>query len=206
MPENKNADEVQINLLEKLSNIQSEMVVPKNLYNSYSNFWYRNAEGILEFAKPICKKYRTVLTIQDDIVMIGERYYVKAIATLHDLDSDDYINNCSLAREQQDKKGMDHSQITGSTSSYARKYALNGLFDLDDTKDNDNDKILMQDPDKVDDVVNEKELPATPKQLSRIKDLYSPDEIADMESRKGKMDTWTLKLASVAIDDRAPKK
>lgn len=137
---NKIQKEVTPTLKEKLSFIQNELNVPKNLYNSFGKYSYRNAETILETAKPICKKYRTTLTVFDEIAMIGERYYIKATALLKDWDSDDNEVGMAYAREEYEKKGMDGSQITGSASSYARKYALNGLFNIDDTKDADTDE------------------------------------------------------------------
>lgn len=129
-----------INLKEKLSNIQNEMKIPKNLFNKFGNYYYRNAETILDTAKPICSKNRTTLVVSDEITMIGDRFYIKAIAVLTDWDSDDIITGVAYAREELDKKGMDGSQITGSASSYARKYALNGLFNLDDVKDADSNE------------------------------------------------------------------
>ena len=124
-------------LKEKLSLIQNEMKVPKNQRNNFGNYNYRNAEDILETAKPICKEHKTTLVVFDEMVCIGERYYVKAIAKLLDWESDIEITATAYAREAESKKGMDDSQVTGSTSSYARKYALNGLFNIDDTKDSD---------------------------------------------------------------------
>lgn len=134
----------EMTIKEKLSCIQSEMNVPKNLYNKFGNYNYRNAETILENAKPVCKKYRTTLTIKDEIHVIGERYYIEAVAELLDWDSQESIKVNAFAREAGTKKGMDEAQITGSTSSYARKYALNGLFDLDDNKDPDTDEYKEQ--------------------------------------------------------------
>lgn len=127
----------QPSLQEKLCKIQNEMHVPKNLYNSFGKYSYRNAETILETAKPICLKNRTTLLVSDDIVQIGDRIYVKATAKLCDWDTGEAFLNSALAREADTKRGMDASQITGSSSSYARKYALNGLFCLDDVKDSD---------------------------------------------------------------------
>lgn len=135
--QNENKEETEMNIYQKLSYIQNEMNVPKNLFNKFGNYPYRNAETILEAAKPICKKYKTALTVTDEVVMIGERYYVRSMATLFDWESGESITNTALAREEETKKGMDGSQITGSASSYARKYALNGLFNLDDVKDPD---------------------------------------------------------------------
>ena len=134
----------EMTIKEKLSCIQSEMNVPKNLYNKFGNYNYRNAETILENAKPVCKKYRTTLTIRDEIHVIGDRYYIEAIAELTDWDSPEVIKVNAFAREAVTKKGMDEAQITGSTSSYARKYALKGLFDLDDNKDPDTEEYKNQ--------------------------------------------------------------
>jgi hypothetical protein len=120
-------------LIKKLNKIQKELKAPKNQFNAFGKYKYRNAEDILEAVKPLLEE--VVLTITDDIVLIGERYYVKATAKI--TDGKDSVENSAFAREAQDKKGMDESQITGASSSYARKYALNGLFLIDDTKDAD---------------------------------------------------------------------
>ena len=129
---------------EKVSKIQVEMKAPKNLKNSFGNYNYRNAEGILEAFKPFEKKYGVVLTITDTIEEVGGRIYVKATAFLSDIDSDNYFSVSAFAREAESKKGMDDAQVTGATSSYARKYALNGLFLLDDSKDPDSDEYQKQ--------------------------------------------------------------
>jgi hypothetical protein len=119
-----------------LIQIQKELKVPKNQMNKFGNYRFRSAEDIIEAAKPICHKHDCALTISDEVVLIGDRIYVKATATLHKKDGD-YIATTGYAREEEVKKGMDAAQITGSASSYARKYALNGLFAIDDTKDAD---------------------------------------------------------------------
>ena len=124
-------------VLEKLSAIQEELKAPKNLYNDFGGFNYRSCEDILQAVKPICKKHRTVLTLSDTIVEMNGRFYVKACAVLNDLDESDEITVFAYAREEESKKGMDGSQVTGASSSYARKYALNGLFCIDDVKDSD---------------------------------------------------------------------
>jgi hypothetical protein len=136
--------ENKMNIFEKLSAIQNELKAPKNQYNSFGKYNYRSCEDILEGVKPLCRKYRTTLIIGDTLELIGDRYYIKAIATLYDLDSDKSISNTAYARESENKTGMDASQITGATSSYARKYALNGLFNIDDTKDADTDEYQKQ--------------------------------------------------------------
>jgi hypothetical protein len=119
-----------------LIQIQKELKVPKNQMNKFGNYRFRSAEDIIEAAKPICHKHDCALTISDEVVLIGDRIYVKATATLHKSDGDYFTTN-GYAREEEVKKGMDAAQITGSASSYARKYALNGLFAIDDTKDAD---------------------------------------------------------------------
>ena len=121
-----------MSLDEKLMRIQTEIKAPKNLYNSFGKYKYRNAEGICEAVKPYLQKEKCNLTLEDDIIEVGGRIYVKAIATLSDCESDECISVSAFARESSEKKGMDDSQITGTASSYARKYALNGLLLLDD--------------------------------------------------------------------------
>lgn len=131
-------------LLKKLCSIQSEMKAPKNLYNSFGKYKYRNAEGILEAFKPFGKKYGLVLLLNDEVVETSAADYIKSTAILIDVETGDEIKNSALARESAEKKGMDDSQITGTASSYARKYALNGLLLLDDTKDADTDEYHEQ--------------------------------------------------------------
>lgn len=127
-----------MNIYEKLSEIQAKLKAPKLQFNSFGNYKYRNAEDILEAVKPLCKENKAVLVVSDKINAIGARNYVEATATLIDIEKpEDKISVTSSAREDEILKGMTNAQITGSTSSYARKYALNGLFDIDDTKDSD---------------------------------------------------------------------
>ncbi|MGN1341147.1 MAG: ERF family protein, partial [Oscillospiraceae bacterium] len=118
---------------------QAELKAPKNQYNSFGQYSYRSCEDILEAAKPVCAKYGLLLTVSDEIVHEGDRYYIKATAALYDAQggSDEVMSATAYAREPETKKGMDDSQITGTASSYARKYALNGLFCIDDTRDSD---------------------------------------------------------------------
>ena len=127
----------EIPLRKKLSEIQQKIKAPKNLYNSFGKYNYRNAESILEAFKPFEKEYNVFLVIADDIVSVGDRIYVKATACLHDCDTEENVSVTAFAREASEKKGMDESQITGTASSYARKYALNGLFCIDDARDPD---------------------------------------------------------------------
>lgn len=121
--------------IEKIVAIQSELKAPKGQYNSFGKYNYRSCEDILEGVKPLLAKHGLVLTIQDSIDLIGDRFYVKATATI--TDGKERLSTSAYARESLDKKGMDASQVTGATSSYARKYALNGLLAIDDTKDAD---------------------------------------------------------------------
>lgn len=122
-------------LQQKLIEIQAELKAPKSQYNKFGGYNYRNCEDILEAVKPLCAKHEIVPLLSDEIVMIGDRFYIKATAKV--TDGKHEIATTAYARESKDKKGMDESQITGSASSYARKYALNGLFCIDDTKDVD---------------------------------------------------------------------
>ena len=125
-----------MSIIEKLNKIQTELKAPKGQYNSFGKYKYRSCEDIYEAVKPLLKKYELVLQTDDELSYVGERYYIKATATITDLDGAS-ISNCGYAREEETKKGMDGSQITGASSSYARKYALNGLFLIDDTRDSD---------------------------------------------------------------------
>ena len=125
------------NIYRKLSEIQVKLKATKDLYNSFGRYSYRSAESILEAMKPLLDEYKVALVINDDIVMIGERYYVKATARLIDGETGEYVEATAFAREDESKKGQDLSQLTGSTSSYARKYAMNGLLAIDDNKDSD---------------------------------------------------------------------
>ncbi|MFY3804413.1 ERF family protein [Escherichia coli] len=127
-------------LHKKLWTIQQTLNAPKNQRNNFGGYNYRSAEDILEAVKPLLQSI--TLTVSDEIVLIGNRYYVKATATLSD--GEDEIAVTAYAREGESKKGMDASQLTGATSSYARKYALNGLFCIDDAKDPDTDAYAKQ--------------------------------------------------------------
>lgn len=129
---------------EKLFKIQQEMNVPKDLYNKYGNFYYRNAETILAEFKKAAKDLKLVLLLNDEIVEIAGKVYVKATASITDYETNEEVLATAYAREADKKTGMDDAQITGAASSYARKYALNGLFLLDDVKDPDSDEYKDQ--------------------------------------------------------------
>lgn len=131
-------------IYEKLNKIQSELKAPKGQYNKFGKYSYRSCEDILEALKPHLLKYGCVVTLTDDMQLIGDRYYLKATATITDAESGKSVSNIALAREDKERAGMSESQITGTASSYARKYALNGLFLIDDTKDADTDAYHEQ--------------------------------------------------------------
>ena len=134
----------EVGIYKKLLEIQTELKAPKGQYNSFGKYKYRSCEDILEAVKPICKKNNATLIIADELQNIGDRYYIKATATIIDIEDGSVLSNTAYAREEETKKGMDGSQITGTASSYARKYALNGLFCIDDTKDADTDEYKEQ--------------------------------------------------------------
>ena len=125
------------NVYLKLVEVQNKLKAPKNQFNKFGNYAYRNCEDILEALKPILLEVKAVVNISDEVVLVGERYYIKATVKFIDAETGEVVEASAMAREEENKKGMDSSQLTGSTSSYARKYALNGLFAIDDTKDSD---------------------------------------------------------------------
>ena len=128
--------------MEKLIKIQEELKAPKNQRNGFGNYNYRSCEDILEAVKPLLIREKMLMTISDQVVNIGTKNYVKATATI--IDGEKQLSVSAYAREAETRKGMDDSQLTGSTSSYARKYALNGLFLIDDTKDADTNEQKNQ--------------------------------------------------------------
>ena len=128
----------------KLAKVQAELKAPKSQYNSFGKYKYRSCEDILEAVKPILRDNGMTLTIYDSVELIGERFYIKATATLTDAESTCSTECTAYAREDAEKNDMDGSQITGTASSYARKYCLNGLFLIDDTKDADTDEFKRQ--------------------------------------------------------------
>lgn len=168
-----------MNIFEKLSEIQNELKCNKSQYNSFGKYNYRSCEDILEAVKPICKKHKATLILSDTLENIGDRYYIKATATLFDTEAkpkEDEIyqlSNTAYAREEAEKKGMDGSQITGTASSYARKYALNGLFNIDDTKDADTDEYTTQQ--KVD-----YDKPISEKQANALKEAIENNKLQDV--------------------------
>ena len=131
-------------IYEKLLSVQAELKAPKGQYNSFGKYKYRSCEDILEAVKPLCKEHGLVLNLSDSVVIVGDRFYIEATASVTDTETGDSHHVKAYAREPISKKGMDDSQITGTASSYARKYALNGLFCIDDTKDADTDEHFKQ--------------------------------------------------------------
>ena len=147
--------------MSKLKEIQHKLKAPKGQYNSFGKYKYRSCEDILEAVKPILYETGCTLTLSDEIVLIGDRYYIKATAKLTGADTNEVTT--AYAREDLDKKGMDGSQVTGTASSYARKYALNGLFCIDDTKDADTDEYANQ----------TKKVTATPAPAKKEKEVFN---------------------------------
>ena len=126
-----------MSVYKKLIEVQTKLKAPKNQYNSFGKYSYRNCEDILEALKPILHEVGATIIISDEVVSVNERYYVKATVKFIDTETGEVVEASANAREEDNKKGMDSSQLSGATSSYARKYALNGLFAIDDTKDSD---------------------------------------------------------------------
>ncbi len=140
-----------MNIHEELVRIQKELRAPKNQYNKFGKYYFRSCEDILEGVKAVAGKCS--VTINDDVIMVGDRIYIKATASLN-LDGES-VTSTAMAREAESKKGMDESMITGTASSYARKYALNGLFAIDDNKDAD---MLERVEDKLEEIQTTEEL------------------------------------------------
>lgn len=167
-----------INITEKdmkeLISIVEQLKAPKSQFNTFGNYKYRRCEDILEAVKPLLKEHNCILTINDEIVLVGDRFYIKATATLTNAEGV-AISTSAYAREEKDKKGMDGSQVTGMASSYARKYALNGLFCIDDTKDADTLQGVEKEASKP------KEKPIITKY------------ILDIENRRNKFMEWSWK-------------
>ena len=153
-----------MNLFKKLLKVQSELKAPKGQFNSFGKYKYRSCEDIVEAVKPLLKEEGLLMTITDDLKLIGERYYIKATVTVIDAETGDKHEVESYAREEESKKGMDGSQVTGASSSYARKYALNGMFAIDDTKDSDSTNNHE---------MNQDEKPKTGLSDAQVKRLYA---------------------------------
>ena len=164
----------------KLMNVQSELKAPKNQYNSFGKYAYRSCEDILEALKPVLLKHKAAVIVTDDIVFVDGRHYVKATVKFIDAETGEIVENSALAREEENKKGMDACQLTGATSSYARKYALNGLFCIDDTKDSDATNTHGKETPTKAQTQSKQNTPTRSKVLSedQIKALYEVSEKA----------------------------
>lgn len=132
-----------VEALKKLSMVQHELKAPKAKQNTFGKYAYRSCEDILEAVKPVLSKYGCVIVLSDKIVKVEDRFYLESTATFYDCESGHEVSSIGYARESHEKKGMDDAQLTGSCSSYARKYALNALLLIDDTKDADNDETIQ---------------------------------------------------------------
>lgn len=165
--------------MKELIQIQTKLKAPKNLYNKYGGFYYRNAESILTAAKPLLEETGCLLLLTDDIVEVGGRVYVKATATITAPDGS-HVSVEAFSREPDTKKGMDEGQVTGASSSYARKYALNGLFLIDDVKDPDTDEYRKE-------AEARSENPATRKETDTTK--YKPIGTLKGEALKKRCET-----------------
>lgn len=183
-----------MNVYEKLANVQSTLKAPKGQYNSFGKYKYRSCEDIVESVKPLLKQNGLLLTISDEIVLIGDRFYVKATAEIMDVADGGVVSVSAYAREEESKKGMDGSQVTGASSSYARKYALNGIFAIDDTKDSDSTNTHDQDTPKQErQPFSEQQ--KTPRQMliARLNELgIDVNAYAKANNLNGKTDTETF--------------
>ena len=178
---------------EKLHHIQMMLKCNKNQFNSHGKFNYRSCEDILESVKPLLAETKCTLTMNDDIVLVGDRYYVKSVVELYDIESATKLTATAYAREQEEKKGMDSMQITGSASSYARKYALNALFMIDDNRDADAQEPVKQE--------QKTEPLATANQIELIRQQMSPERIERMLTfyKKNRVEALSLKEASETL-------
>lgn len=199
-----------------LQEIQKELKAPKSQYNTFGNYNYRNQEDILEALKPLLNRYDYTLEISDEMVEVGGRVYVKATPVLKDKAGKVVVTTTAYAREPESRKGMDVSQITGATSSYARKYALNGMFLIDDTKDADS---MKPDNDKPKTTTTKKGTTATKKPTTddpwtkpQRKKIWAVlmSRSLDKEAAKAFVDYWMpeekrTKLEAMAFIDRLEK-
>ena len=190
--------------MSKLTDIQRRLKAPKSNFNSFGKYNYRSCEDILEAVKPLLED--CTLFLSDEVVEIGGRIYVKATATFNDGKTETKVS--AFAREADSKKGMDESQVTGTASSYARKYALNGLFLIDDTKDADTDEFAKvqkkSEPkkEKHTEPVPEEPTPTpiTPLQKVKLQNLMTEEQWAKTIEKNGDPETWTYDQAEKWIE------
>lgn len=201
-----------MNVYEKLIKVQAELKAPKSKYNSFGKYKYRSLEDILEGVKPLLEKNKATLVISDTIEQIGDRYYLNAEASFIDTETGDRVSNSAMARESAEKKGMDDSQITGTASSYARKYALNGLFLIDDTKDADTDEAHIESEARAEQAKDEKRMEDVGKEkISAVKlNILNADIENGIASREKMLEFFKVeKLEDVTekqFSDYAQKK
>lgn len=203
----------ELTFLEKVAAVQAELKAPKSQRNDFGKYNYRSCEDIFEAVKPLLAKYGLVLVCSDELENIGDRYYVHAKASLIDAsDMNKAIINHAYAREEETKKGMDGSQITGASSSYARKYALNGLFLIDDTRDSDATNTHGKEEEKPkEEKKEEKKLSgkkASAKQIELIKTLVPEKDLPAMLKWAGveKIEDMPIEAASKVITEKTKKK
>ena len=181
-----------MNIYEKLLNIQTELKAPKGQFNAFGKYKYRSCEDILEALKPVLNKYKLTFFINDAIVEVNNRNYVKATITIINIEKpNEQIQTSALAREEETKKGMDGSQITGASSSYARKYALNGMFMIDDTKDSDSTNTHGKDKteqEKVKDFLNSRN-----GMIERLSEYVKGDKLERMLKNYGVNELFEMK-------------
>lgn len=182
-------------IYEKLANIQSKLFVPKDNKNDFGKYNYRSCEDILKRVKPLCQEEGCVLILTNDLVEVGERNYVKAHAKLIDLETKEEVVSVADAREAVQKKGMDESQITGTASSYARKYALAGLFCIDNEKDADSNEYTKRTTQE-----DETHTKATPEQIKKLNEMAGEKTEKMLEFYNVKnVEDLTIEQASQAI-------
>lgn len=182
-----------MNIYEKILKAQVELKAPKGQYNSFGKYKYRSCEDILEALKPVLDKLKLTLFIKDDVIEVNTRNYVKATITLVNIEKpDEIIETSALAREEETKKGMDGSQITGASSSYARKYALNGMFMIDDTKDSDSTNTHGKEEIKTDEEKKQAFLNSKEGMIERLKESLSSDKLKKVLSAYNVNELWEM--------------
>ncbi len=194
-------EENKLSFNEKVVKVQSELKAPKGQFNKFGNYKYRSCEDIVESVKPILNTYGLVLNLSDELVIVGDRFYIKAVACLSD--GTQAITSTAYAREPKELKGMSESQITGTASSYARKYALNGLLAIDDTKDPDIDEFAKSIGQE-----SKEEQKATPKQIEILNKVYQGENLDKLlkANNISKIEDLTLTKASELISKLQKKK
>ena len=182
-----------MNIYEKLLKAQVELKAPKEQYNSFGKYKYRNCEDILEALKHVLDKLKLTLFIKDDVIEVNTRNYVKATIILVNIEKpDEIIETSALAREEETKKGMDGSQITGASSSYARKYALNGMFMIDDTKDSDSTNTHGKEEAKTYEEKKQTFLNSKEGMIERLKESLSSDKLKKVLGAYNVNELWEM--------------